>query len=313
MGGNKNIKKTINAFDFMKNQQDKYSKIAGLENAFIKQQRNSSIHTFIKSQKNILKQVNPLGETFKEIRKIYATNSSLLANYEKTFLNLKDAIKVYNQNPYFEQLEKINKSLKEFNEDKKAVEDNVYHLLTVDELEIKNKKIEQLENEKKVLEDYKTMLLEKVAIDTNFIDNYLKKVLLKSQKKKLKKLTLNPNFDDFKYQVKTIHENTQTLFNSTLLQWENLFSNEIKVFIKPIELKEKINLSDLRLFLDKLKITGLVKNGRFGKMLEDVKAFSYNGNIITANQYKDAKQLNNYPNTLNSNKVRHIFKELKTD
>ncbi len=128
-----------------------------------------------------------------------------------------------------------------------------------------------------------------------------------------KKLSLNPNFDDPQGQIKTIHENSTDLFDATLEQWQNLFSENIQVFTKPIPLKESITIMDLRLFLDTLHSKGLIKNKRFNKLLENINAFSINGNTIKAKSYADAIQNQNYPNTTNRNKIDEIFTSLNLD
>lgn len=127
----------------------------------------------------------------------------------------------------------------------------------------------------------------------------------------LSKHTLNPNFQDFEAQVKIISETSTPLFIGTLDQWENLFSNEITPFTKPIELRQGVSKADLRRFIDNLKFYGLIRTGSFLKVLADVNAFSLRGNVLTANDYKNANNGKNYPNTRNADKVEEIFTALK--
>jgi len=128
-----------------------------------------------------------------------------------------------------------------------------------------------------------------------------------------KKLSLNPNFDDPQAQIKTIHENSKTLFNATLEQWQNLFSENIQPFDKPIELAKGISKADLRVFIDDLKYHGFIRTGSFLKVLQQVNAFSINGKTLTAHDYKTANNGKNYPNTRNCDKVKEVFKALKVE
>lgn len=125
-------------------------------------------------------------------------------------------------------------------------------------------------------------------------------------------LSLKPNFDDINWQIEIIIKETQKIFTSNTEQWTNLFSENIQPFSNPIELKEKTTISDLRLFLDSLNNFGLIKTSKFNSIIEKSKAFIFEGTIITALQLKHARQLQNYPNTLNSTTIQNVFKELKT-
>ena len=144
-----------------------------------------------------------------------------------------------------------------------------------------------------------------------FITNATVEPEIKAEIQKTKK-TLNPNFDDIDYQIEIIIKKTEQIFTSEKTQWKNLFSDDIKEFTKPIELKDKATIADLRLFLDSLKNNDLIKKRSFNKIIEESKAFIFDGNLITANNLKHATG-GNYPNTANSNIIKETFKSLNIE
>lgn len=145
--------------------------------------------------------------------------------------------------------------------------------------------------------------------EIQYLDSQI--IELSKPKKKQKSLTLNPNFEDKEWQIKTISESSKSLFVSSFEQWENLFSDSIKIFNTPIELEKGVTKADLRVFIDNLKYYGLIRVGSFLKILQEVNAFSIKGKVLTAYDYKTANNGKNYPNTRNSNKVKDVFRALK--
>lgn len=120
--------------------------------------------------------------------------------------------------------------------------------------------------------------------------SYLEKEALKVKDATISnspKYTLNPNFDDLEEQIKVIHENTTGLFNASIEQWKNLFSNDIKPFKNPIELKPKITYEDLHFFLAELHRVQLFRKSQFGIVIEKTKAFA-SKKIITSQGLSDA-------------------------
>ena len=150
-------------------------------------------------------------------------------------------------------------------------------------------------------------------VEDNSVDNESKELneFVSSARGETKK-TLNPNFDDIDYQIEIIIKKTEQIFTSEKTQWKNLFSDDIKEFTKPIELKDKATIADLRLFLDSLKNNDLIKKRSFNKIIEESKAFIFDGNLITANNLKHATG-GNYPNTANSNIIKETFKSLNIE
>jgi hypothetical protein len=134
----------------------------------------------------------------------------------------------------------------------------------------------------------------------------------KHSQKASKKQSLNSNFDDIGLQIDIIIKATEEIFISNKEQWTNLFSDDIKEFTKPIELKDKTTIADLRLFLDSLKHNDLIKKSSFNKIIEESKAFLFDGNLITANNLKHATG-GNYPNTANSHIIKETFKSLNIE
>lgn len=130
--------------------------------------------------------------------------------------------------------------------------------------------------------------------------------------KKPQKPTLKPNFDDIDLQIDILVEGTKKIFVSNKEQWKNLFSKNIIEFTKPIELRKGTTIQDLRLFLDSLKHNDLIKKSGFNKIIEESKAFIFDGNLITANNLKHATS-GNYPNTANSDTIKETFKSLNIE
>lgn len=262
-----------------------------------------------KSTLKILEQVNPTKKIVNKlsvlnINNLLCINSTYynidtpLKNYLGAYSDLFKSIKIFESNPILKHKKRIEKVLKEIEKEKVQFENNYFYKEFERENNLKDKELQQLRLELKTV-------LNTLEIKAKYV--------IKQPTEPKKPLSLKPNFDDFNGQINTIYTETKTLFTSTLSQWEQLFSDDIQIFKSPIELNQKTTLSDLRLLLDKLSQKGLIKNSKFNKLLQTVKAFSYNGLIITANQYKDAKQTQNYPSTLNSNTIQDVFNALNVD
>lgn len=130
--------------------------------------------------------------------------------------------------------------------------------------------------------------------------------------KQPRKQTLNPNFENIDFQIDIIINKTTEIFISDKTQWKNLFSTNIIEFTKPIELRKGTTIQDLRLFLDSLKHNDLIKKSGFNKIIEESKAFIFDGNLVTANNLKHATS-GNYPNTANSDTIKETFKSLNIE
>lgn len=126
----------------------------------------------------------------------------------------------------------INKSLDKLIEDKETAENNYYHNFVVEdyerELDLKNKELaEQIEKTK----DFETALR---------VMERLKPRPYKANAPN--KLTLTSNLTAT--QITKLYKDTQGIFEATLDQWVNLFSEDIKEFEKPIKLTSA-NLADV--------------------------------------------------------------------
>ena len=259
----------------------------------LKKKNKISFNDWIKNTQKLQKQLQ---------QKAVIPNGQHL-QYFKAQTDLLNILNTIDKHPYTAQIQEIKKGIQRLEKEKKQFENNYFFK----EYEKERKaEIQALKNQLQEAENHAF----KIATD---LLNKAYKISKEKAHTLPKKLTLNPYFDDQNGQIKTIHKETQTLFISSLEQWENLFSNNIQEFQTPIKLKPNTKISDLRLFLDMLHQKGLIKNSRFNKLLQNVKAFSFNGSIITANQYKDAKQIQNYPNTLNYNKIKGVFNALNVD
>lgn len=247
-----------------------------------------------------------------KLKKTLLTNDLLsitkyINDYNLTLNEVKKGLLAYNENPNIKSINKISENVREFKEAKKEAESNIWYQITYNELNEQNQiQAKELQKLKAKIQNQKN-----IVEMANFIVSKHKAPV--TQKTKTKPITLSPNFDDFNGQTKAICNLTASLFVSSLEQWQNLFSNDIQVFKIPIELKSNTTISDLRLFLDTLYHKGLIKKQRFNKILENVKAFSYEGKALEARQYKNGRQIENYPNTKNSIKVSEIFAALNLD
>lgn len=131
------------------------------------------------------------------------------------------------------------------------------------------------------------------------------------------KITSKENYslvpcEDAKELAEIIQENCQKLFESSFEQWNNLFSNKINIFSKPIKLKFGTTLQDLREFLDALlHNVKMFKNQNYLSVLEKVKAFKFKENIVSVQQLKRAKQgLKTITSPKNKNEINKIITAL---
>ncbi|MCV6629187.1 MAG: hypothetical protein OIF50_04935 [Flavobacteriaceae bacterium] len=248
--------------------------------------------------------ITELSKTQKSIRNFYTTPKlkGSLKLYIASIKALELSLQAYIKNP-MENLNQIAKFCDEVVKVQKKVDKDYLYKLAEEE-------IQENENQIKALRKQMEADKETVKLAKFIVSNHKPQI---KQNTKPKAITLSPNFDDFDGQTKEIYNLTTSLFSASLEQWQNLFSNNIQVFKAPIELKSNTTISDLRLFLDTLYSKRLIKKQRFNKVLENVKAFSYEGKVLVADQYKNAKQIENYPHTKNYIKVSEIFTALNLD
>ena len=109
-------------------------------------------------------------------------------------------------------------------------------------------------------------------------------------------------------EILIFHEKTLPFFDSTLAQWESLFSKEIELK-KPIKLKD-LNLKGLAALLDFLYGNKLIKNAHYSKVIERSKAFEYNGLIVDARKLKGARS-DSKMNGFNNGLVLGVIEDLR--
>ncbi len=112
------------------------------------------------------------------------------------------------------------------------------------------------------------------------------------QKKKHRPTTINHELT--RKQIANIHSSTKFIFDSSIEQWQNIFSDqEIKPH-QPIQVKHGITLATLRYFWHQLEINELINDRRIFVKLYEKKCFRKGKNIITPRQMTDAnKELRN--------------------
>ena len=237
--------------------------------------------------------INKQADLYKQIQDITATphrNAKIIQDLSKKIKAIEKELQEFESNYFYSEYELLQKQNAEKDKQLQA--------------EIKEKQALQKQLNEIQAELYKSFqsILNKTATA------YQPEQPESNQKPK----TLKPNFDDPTGQINVIFEHTKDLFISNLEQWKNLFSKDIQTFETPIILQSNTTLADLRLFIDLLYQKGLIKKRSFNKILQDVKAFEYQGNIIKASQLKFATK-GNYPHTKNKYQILEVFKKLKTD
>lgn len=237
-----------------------------------------------------------------------------LAIYDNSLEKLFNDLNIYENTPALKSLTELQTSLDEFAEAKNEVEGNIWHEWTEAELKEKETENEALKLEMEALKQSINALTAQIEEDAEKVE--MVKFIMQNHAPKPKprlitKRSLNPSFQDFEAQVKVIAETSTPLFNATLDQWKNLFSDEIKPFKKPIELKQETTFSDLRSFMDAFKTQKLIRNGKFNSLLEGVNAFSKDGQTVTAQNLKDAYQTAKRSYSINQGKINDILKALK--
>lgn len=237
--------------------------------------------------------INKQADLYKQIQDITATpqrHAKIIQDLQTKFKALEKELQEFENNYFYSEYEQLQKQNAEKDKQLQA--------------EIKEKQALQKQLNEIQAELYKSFqnILNKTATA------YQPEQPERNQKPK----TLKPNFDDPTGQINVIFEHTKDLFKSNLEQWKNLFSKDIQTFETPIILQSNTTLADLRLFFDLLYQKGLIKKKSFNKILQDVKAFEYQGDIIKANQLKHATK-GNYPHTKNEYQILQVFEWLNID
>ncbi len=99
------------------------------------------------------------------------------------------------------------------------------------------------------------------------------------------------------------------LFKGTKKQWTDLFSSPIRIS-EPIKVIPPCTLQDVAYFLMNLKNNDGIGITRYKKILEDSNAFSFEGNIITAQQLSTAEKGLKKSNPKHLNEIESLLELL---
>lgn len=303
---------------------------------FLRNQTNFDCKTYINKEKALYYK-NRINKKYSEKVKqlndkrqpIYYPNEWLVISWSQ-WESFDNAIK---ENPHIIELERLLNLCKNDLKAKKVIIKRFYKKIKKDKIKnlkaIKNGKFIQLDfydkgryfaNENpsymayckeqsffRLIHDY----LRIKAID--YAVNLFKNLSENKAITEIKVLTLKPKFTDLNYQIKQLQKSTQPLFNSTVQQWENLFSNEIKPFEPPIELKKSTKLVTLREFINMLIECNLISKRGALTTIAKAKAFIYDNRIVTFNQLNDASKTISNDFHIKDDTIEVIKKALKVD
>lgn len=189
----------------------------------------------------------------------------------------------------FESMQQLHKSIEAIINEKKECENNIWHLLTEEELQKTTKEFEKIKKEKENLEEKYKILKEEIGLA---MLEYQEKKANKAISTKTTIQTLKPNITI--KQIEKIASDLSFIFQSSVNQWEDLFSNNIPIFEKSIVLKSK-TLSDIAILFHWLKEYEFIENNNYPSILERCKVFTFHGEIITARQITKPKENTNFP------------------
>lgn len=197
---------------------------------------------------------------------------------------------------FFESMQQLHKSIEAIINDKKECENNIWHLLTEEELQetteklqVITKEFEKINTKYENLEEKYRTLKEEIGLA---MLEYQEKKANKTISTKTTIQTLKPNITI--KQIEKIALDLSFIFQSSINQWEDLFSNNIPIFEKPIVLKSK-TLSDIAILFHWLKEYEFIENNNYPSILERCKVFTFHGEIITARQITKPKENTNFP------------------
>lgn len=257
----------------------------------------------------------------KSVGEIYDPINEAVGNLTTPINSIKKILEPYNkarelfyndlaavaENPVITTLKYLESSTREFSKSKERVENEIYYQLTEAELKEKTTEVEEQKKELERLREQVKKDAEKVKLATFIIENSKKP----APPKPPKPLTLKPNFTDAEFQIKTLHDNSKFMFVATLEQWQNLFSDEIKPFPVPIELRRGVTLAMLREFINGLIGYKVISKRGTLNTLEKVNVFSFDNSKVTAKQLSDAQKTIDGAFYTKSNKIQSIFTEMR--
>lgn len=181
--------------------------------------------------------------------------------------------------------------------DKEAAENNYYHNFVVNDYE-QELTTERAEKEKMQRRVYELEITLREILKVKYVEPKATKTAI---------LSLKPNLTPT--QITRLSELTTGIFQATIKQWCNLFSENIQEFTEPIELTSSY-LTDVRLFFEKLLQKRYIETNKYPSILYRSKAFSRNNDIITAKQINATKSNSNYPYIGNYDEINDIIERL---
>jgi|SRR5690554_352563 len=281
------------------------------------------VYRFDDSGKRILvntndkKNVNSLNDIIDKITDAVSVGLPIIESIKTLTSHFKESTKVlnniitqYKTTPTPTVLNSLETTLNKVRKDRKAVQGNIWYQLT--EYEIQRLQAENAQQAKEI-QAYKA--LDKYIQATKVLEKSGFEIMEKAQKRKRPKppkpLTLRPNFTDAEFQIKALHDNSKFMFVATLEQWQNLFSDNIKPFPVPIELKQGVTLAMLREFINGLINHKVIARRGTLKTIETANAFSFDNSKVTAKMLSDAQGTINTPFYSKSDKINSIFSGMR--
>ncbi len=266
---------------------------------------------------NNLTKISIEHEKFQSIFKVYEDALKPMRDLQKA---LTFSLDVYIKSPQLELFNEMQSVSGRLEKELKDVENNVWYQMALKEVEESEKAqkekdqcIKELNNKVKELEKEKEEAQQILELARYIISRDKEKntTLQIQPNPTRKKLTLKPDFLDIDNDVKVINEYMSELLQCEMWQWHNLFSDDIKIFSKPMIIKDIATLADIEYFFNSLLYYGAIQNAHYKKVIEQTKAIRHKGKLIISRQLTDAK----YYGSEEKNKhiIDNLINELKID
>lgn len=229
-----------------------------------------------------------------------------MATHKSIYEASMDALKLFNLvHPYMPLIEyhkRLNMIVDKITTIQKPIQETIefYQRISKEIEDAENNYLYRLANEEITHERDKTAKLEQRNIDLERDILEYEKVIMgvriaqcKINNKHTKEpiMSLKPNIT--LSQIVKLHEALHTLFDATIDQWRNLFSENITEFTTPIVVSKYA--SDVRVLFYYLKEERLITVDNYPSIIEKSKAFSRNSKPLTAKQLHKPTEYSCYP------------------
>ena len=205
-----------------------------------------------------------------------------------------------NINKIIDLAKKQNAIVERIEHDKKACEGNIWHELTLNDIETLEYQLNQQKNEVKKLENQLKEQSQLIKQIQGLAKNYIEPKPAKN-----KHIYAVDLVSDSQYIFKILPSINNLLFNhSSPEQWRYIFDGEFP--ITEIEVKSGVTLKDIRYFFDKLREKEVIKT-QYITNLTKCKGILFKGNPITETQLNDAYQKNKRLSPKHAEKINSIF------